>query len=125
MPLYEFKCMECGHTDEVLTNHSALTNLVCSSCGGICQRVFTAPHVVFNWAKPQRNLAANDVVMAELGLGESHGLRTTSDEQQKELQRMAMECGNTDKIAQEVMAVREQNIAAREQNIASRNNNHG
>lgn len=113
MPLYEFKCTECGHRDEVLTNPQALVNLVCSVCGGICQRVYTAPHVVLNWSKPQRSLAANDVVMAELGLGESHGLRTTTDDQQKELQKMAIECGNTDKIAQEVMNVREQNLAAR------------
>lgn len=109
MPLYEFKCTKCGHIDEVLTNPEALMNLVCGKCDGGCQRMFPAPHTKLQWNKPQRNITGNHVVMAELGLGESHGLRTTTEDQATELRKMAMECGDNDKIAQEVMAVREAN----------------
>lgn len=40
MPIYDFKCAECGHRFELLTSISRRSQAVCPKCGGAVERVY-------------------------------------------------------------------------------------
>lgn len=40
MPIYDFKCKECGHRFEVLTSISNMDKVVCEKCGKAVERVY-------------------------------------------------------------------------------------
>ena len=47
MPLYEFKCRDCGNITEVLLHGADKTLLVCPHCGSAAlEKLFSASHVV-------------------------------------------------------------------------------
>ncbi len=40
MPIYEFKCPECGHKFEILTTIDKRDEAVCEKCGAKVKRVY-------------------------------------------------------------------------------------
>jgi putative FmdB family regulatory protein len=50
MPIYEFKCLECGEVSEFLVpGLSAVNNLVCSVCGSHnLEKLMSAPSLIKN-----------------------------------------------------------------------------
>jgi len=45
MPIYPFKCSECGHEEDVLLSR-VVNSLSCSQCRGISVRQMTSPAVI-------------------------------------------------------------------------------
>ena len=50
MPLYAYRCTQCGHRFEKIQNFSAEPELVCPKCGGVLERPLTAPRLHFKGA---------------------------------------------------------------------------
>ena len=40
MPIYDFKCKQCGHRFELFTSISQRAQAVCPKCGGQVERVY-------------------------------------------------------------------------------------
>ena len=47
MPLYEYRCQECGGTLEVIQKFSDSPLTQCTDCGGELQRLLSAPSIQF------------------------------------------------------------------------------
>ncbi|HKW89495.1 MAG TPA: FmdB family zinc ribbon protein [Candidatus Acidoferrales bacterium] len=47
MPLYEYKCVKCGHRFEKIENVSASTTKKCPECGSRAERMLAAPAIQF------------------------------------------------------------------------------
>jgi putative FmdB family regulatory protein len=47
MPLYDYKCQQCGKVTEVRHGFDASHTDPCPSCGGALKRVFSAAPIVF------------------------------------------------------------------------------
>ncbi len=47
MPLYEYKCTQCGTVTEVRHGFDDGHDAPCPACGGTLVRVFSAPPIVF------------------------------------------------------------------------------
>ena len=47
MPLYEYKCVKCGHRFEKIESTSASTTKKCPKCGGVAERMLAAPAIQF------------------------------------------------------------------------------
>ena len=47
MPLYEYKCVKCGHRFEKIESVSASTTKKCPKCGAKAERMFAAPAIQF------------------------------------------------------------------------------
>ena len=47
MPLYAYRCTQCGHRFEKIQNFSAEQELVCPVCQGVLERPLTAPRLHF------------------------------------------------------------------------------
>ena len=47
MPLYEYKCVKCGHRFEKIESVSASETKKCPKCGGRAQRMLAAPAIQF------------------------------------------------------------------------------
>lgn len=47
MPLYEYKCVKCGHRFEKIESVSAGARKKCPECGATAQRMFAAPAIQF------------------------------------------------------------------------------
>jgi putative FmdB family regulatory protein len=50
LPLYEYRCTECGHRFEKIQSFSAEAEVVCPKCGGPLERPLTAPALQFKGA---------------------------------------------------------------------------
>ena len=50
LPLYAYRCTQCGHKFEKIQNFSAEPELVCPKCGGLLERPLTAPALQFKGA---------------------------------------------------------------------------
>ena len=50
MPLYPYRCTQCGHRFEKIQSFSAEPEKVCPKCGGAVERVLTAPGLQFKGA---------------------------------------------------------------------------
>ena len=50
MPLYAYRCTQCGHRFEKIQNFSAEQELVCPVCQGVLERPLTAPRLHFKGA---------------------------------------------------------------------------
>ena len=50
MPLYAYRCTQCGHSFEKIQNFSDEPELVCPKCGGVLERPLTAPRLQFKGA---------------------------------------------------------------------------
>ncbi len=50
MPLYAYRCTQCGHRYEKIQNFSAEPETVCPKCGGKLERPLTAPGLQFKGA---------------------------------------------------------------------------
>lgn len=50
MPLYPYRCKECGHKFEKIQKFSAKPEKVCPKCGGALERTLTAPGLSFKGA---------------------------------------------------------------------------
>jgi putative FmdB family regulatory protein len=47
LPLYEYRCVKCGHRFEKIESHSASTTKKCPKCGAKAERMFAAPAIQF------------------------------------------------------------------------------
>lgn len=47
MPLYEYKCVKCGHKFEKIESVSASETKKCPKCGAKAERVLNAPAIQF------------------------------------------------------------------------------
>ena len=47
MPLYEYKCVKCGHRFEKIESVSASAKKKCPECGGRADRMLAAPAIQF------------------------------------------------------------------------------
>jgi len=47
MPLYEYRCQDCGQTVEVIQKLSDPVLSVCQGCGGRLERLLSAPAIQF------------------------------------------------------------------------------
>jgi len=47
LPLYAYRCTQCGHRFEKIQNFSAAQELVCPVCQGVLERPLTAPRLHF------------------------------------------------------------------------------
>lgn len=50
MPLYEYRCTQCGHRFEKIQSFNAEPETTCPKCGGSLQRPLTAPALQFKGA---------------------------------------------------------------------------
>lgn len=50
MPLYAYRCTECGHKFEKIQKFGAKQEKVCPKCGGVLERPLTAPGLNFKGA---------------------------------------------------------------------------
>jgi putative FmdB family regulatory protein len=50
LPLYAYRCTQCGHKFEKIQNFSAEPETVCPQCGGVLERPLTAPRLNFKGA---------------------------------------------------------------------------
>ena len=50
MPLYEYRCTQCGHRFEKIQSFNAEPETACPKCGGVLQRPLTAPALQFKGA---------------------------------------------------------------------------
>jgi putative FmdB family regulatory protein len=50
LPLYPYRCKECGHKFEKIQKFSAKPETVCPKCGGALERTLTAPGLSFKGA---------------------------------------------------------------------------
>ncbi len=50
MPLYEYRCTQCGHRFEKIQSFTAEPETACPKCGGSLQRPLTAPALQFKGA---------------------------------------------------------------------------
>ena len=50
MPLYAYRCTQCGHKFEKIQNFSAEPELECPKCHGLLERPLTAPRLHFKGA---------------------------------------------------------------------------
>jgi len=50
LPLYPYRCKECGHRFEKIQKFSAKQETVCPKCGGALERTLTAPGLSFKGA---------------------------------------------------------------------------
>ena len=50
MPLYAYRCTQCGHRFEKIQNFSSKQELVCPMCQGVLERPLTAPRLHFKGA---------------------------------------------------------------------------
>jgi putative FmdB family regulatory protein len=47
VPLYEYKCVKCGHRFEKIESVSAAATKKCPECGGKAERLLAAPAIQF------------------------------------------------------------------------------
>jgi putative FmdB family regulatory protein len=50
LPLYAYRCTQCGHRFEKVQNFSSEQELVCPKCQGVLERPLTAPRLHFKGA---------------------------------------------------------------------------
>jgi putative FmdB family regulatory protein len=50
LPLYAYRCTQCGNKFEKIQNFSAEPESVCPKCGGLLERPLTAPRLNFKGA---------------------------------------------------------------------------
>jgi putative FmdB family regulatory protein len=50
LPLYPYRCKECGHHFEKIQKFGAKPEKVCPKCGGVLERPLTAPGLKFKGA---------------------------------------------------------------------------
>ncbi len=50
MPLYAYRCTQCGHRFEKIQNFSSAQESVCPMCQGVLERPLTAPRLHFKGA---------------------------------------------------------------------------
>ncbi len=50
MPLYPYRCTQCGHRFEKIQKFNAKPETVCPKCGGKLERLLTAPGLQFKGA---------------------------------------------------------------------------
>ena len=50
MPLYAYRCTQCGHKFEKIQNFSAEPETECPKCQGVLERPLTAPRLHFKGA---------------------------------------------------------------------------
>ena len=50
MPLYEYRCQQCGHEFEVIQKFSDPLLETCESCGGRLQKLLSSPAIQFKGA---------------------------------------------------------------------------
>ncbi|MGD1106120.1 MAG: FmdB family zinc ribbon protein [Terracidiphilus sp.] len=50
MPLYPYRCTQCGHRFEKIQHFGAEPEKICPQCGGMLERTLTAPGLSFKGA---------------------------------------------------------------------------
>jgi len=67
LPLYEYRCTQCGHRFERIQNFSAEPELECPKCKGVLERPLTAPALQFKGAGWYVNDYAGKSAASSLG----------------------------------------------------------
>ncbi len=75
MPLYAYRCTQCGHKFEKIQNFSAEPETVCPKCGGLLERPLTAPRLNFKGA----GWYINDYAPKSSGSSESSSESSSSE----------------------------------------------
>jgi len=71
LPLYAYRCTQCGHSFEKIQSFSDEPELVCPRCGGPLERPLTAPRLQFKGAGWYVNdYASKSTAPAESSTGE-------------------------------------------------------
>jgi putative FmdB family regulatory protein len=72
LPLYPYRCTQCGHKFEKIQSFKAKPEKKCPKCGGALERVLTAPGLNFKGAgwyvndyAPKSSSSSNDAAPAE------------------------------------------------------------
>jgi len=72
LPLYPYRCTQCGHRFEKIQKFSAKPETVCPKCGGALERPLTAPGLQFKGAgwyvndyAPKSSASSGDVPAGE------------------------------------------------------------
>ncbi|MBV8491597.1 MAG: hypothetical protein JO199_13805 [Candidatus Eremiobacteraeota bacterium] len=64
MPLYDYRCTQCGHVSEVRHGFDQTHDAPCEACGGTLARVFNPAPIVFKgsgfYATDSRKPAASE-----------------------------------------------------------------
>jgi putative FmdB family regulatory protein len=78
LPLYAYRCTQCGHRFEKIQNFSAEPELACPMCGGLLERPLTAPRLHFKGAGWYVNdyAAKSTEPASETGAGSESGSGT-------------------------------------------------
>jgi putative FmdB family regulatory protein len=73
LPLYAYRCTQCGHRFEKIQNFSAEPELECPLCHGLLERPLTAPRLHFKGAgwyvndyAPKSSAPASDSAAADV-----------------------------------------------------------
>jgi len=75
LPLYPYRCKECGHRFEKIQKFGAKPEKVCPKCGGALERTLTAPGLNFKGA----GWYVNDYAPKSASSSASSGGGTSSD----------------------------------------------
>ncbi len=77
MPLYEYQCQQCQHRFEKIQSFSAAPETVCPRCGGVLEKLISAPAIQFKGAGwyvsdySAKGAASKKASSAESGGGDS------------------------------------------------------
>lgn len=80
LPLYPYRCKECGHRFEKIQKFGAKPEKVCPQCGGALERPLTAPGLKFKGAGWYVNDYASKGVSANPESGRGSGSESTPAE---------------------------------------------
>jgi putative FmdB family regulatory protein len=77
VPLYEYQCQQCQHRFEKIQSFSAAPETVCPKCGGVLEKLISAPAIQFKGAGwyvsdySAKGAASKKAFTAESGGGDS------------------------------------------------------
>lgn len=75
MPLYPYRCTQCGHHFEKIQSFSAEPEQECPKCGGVLERPLTVPGLQFKGA----GWYVNDYPSKSNGSGDSSGAESKTE----------------------------------------------
>lgn len=86
MPLYPYRCTECGYRFEKIQKISAEPEKTCPKCGGALERLLTAPGLQFKGAGwyvndyASKGSSSSESTSIEAGAGEKKPAKATGTE---------------------------------------------
>ena len=99
MPLYPYRCTQCGHKFEKIQNFSAKPEKVCPKCGGVLERPLTVPGFHFKGAGwyvndyASKSSSSGDSSASESKPGDSAGKSAPAETKSPAKTEAASGCG--------------------------------